>query len=189
MSPKWCTRAINRCYWAFYKFHLKYDSRKQYSEYIRSWVWDQTNRNVTPNAAISYLCDFRQFSYLLWESASTCVKAMGWILWETGHRNQSESWTVAGLRNRWNQGGSGHLGCRNDGLLRMVPLQLCSSSHARPCVTRNRQESDSQSRPSVWPSLGLFPGAGEVFCLTALPELHAMGKSRYPKRIWLGIEA
>lgn len=115
----------------------------------------------------SYLCDFGQFSYPLWESTSTSVKGKDWKLWETGHRIQRESWTVAGFRNKWNRGGSGHLECRNDSLLRMVPLKWCSSNHAHPGINQKCQESDSQSRPSVWAGLSLLPGAGEVFCWTA----------------------
>ena len=53
----------------------------------------------------SYLCDFGQLSYPLWESTSASVKGVDWKLWETGHRVQRESWTVAGFRNEWNRSG------------------------------------------------------------------------------------
>ena len=51
-SSKQYSRAIHKYYQSFYKFHLKYDRRKQYTDRIRSWIWDQMNRNVNPSAGI-----------------------------------------------------------------------------------------------------------------------------------------
>lgn len=72
---------------------------------------------------------------------------------------------------------------------RTVSSGCCHCSDTAPAmcvphVTRNCQESNSQSRPSVWPSLGLLPGAGD-----SLPGLLALGEDRYPKKHWGGIEA
>ena len=134
----------------------------------------------------SYLCDFGQLSYPLWESTSTSVKGMDWKLWETGHRVQRESWTVAGFRNEWNRGGSGRLGCRNDSLLRMVPLKWCS--HACPGITQMpRVRFPEQAICLAWPE-SLAWGRWGVL-LDCLPELHATSEDRYPERIWVGIEA
>lgn len=61
---------------------------KQYREGMSSWMWHQSNRIVSPNTAISHLCDFAQFSRPFSESPFTCVEAVFW----KSYGNQVTEW-------------------------------------------------------------------------------------------------